>query len=223
MLTSSTWTGGPQFLVPGSRAVLVDSNGKRSQIRTVEQGLQIQQVGAQWIISWPQPLPGQFPPIATDTFDSISEVHIESPALRYSWMLTVRKSGVSGGSRSDVDCVVFFNRPSGDPEDELVHTTSTTTPASGKQVNLNFTPYPSDPARKPPLKRGGYVLDADNLIWYRIRDVTKVSAGTTSAVIDLDRPAERPISNVIVPQGVIHVFPLKSRIDQTHLTGARRF
>src|SRR5690606_16505210 len=107
-------------LVPGSRIVLIDDAGRRSQVREVTydamgipNGVVVYPTGTDWVIAWADPLP-------TD-FTTISQARIEIPQSRYTWMLTIRKRGTTGGSVTEVDCVTFFNGTLADPGRNPVH------------------------------------------------------------------------------------------------------
>ena len=227
----------PTFkLVPGSRAVLIDQTGSASQVREVLPtgvgvGLRVYDDGNDWVVEWLDPLPFAF----------ISEVRIEIPQSRYTWTLTVRKRGISGGSVSEIDCVTFINRPLGDPEQELLHRAfapveDQRTVDPPYQVPRQITKTgPSDlltiwfsaaKTQDPPIKKGGWLFDPQNALWYRMVDIAHESSATNggsgSATVQLDRKAEAPINWVTVPQGVVNVFPLRSRVDQKRLDSARR-
>ena len=108
-------------------------------------------------------------------------------------------------------------------------------------VTVNWDPalYPGGtaaPVEKPPIRRGAYIYDALNCYWYRIREIES-STSSTSATLSLetaiarnntedvsldgtlgDIPGEDLNNNgaldrsgVIIPRGVIAVFPLKTR------------
>ena len=106
-------------------------------------------------------------------------------------------------------------------------------------VNWDPTLYPggtADPVEKPPIKRGAYIYDALNSYWYRIREIES-STSSTSATLALESSISRANtedasrdgtlgdmpgedvnndgildrSGVIIPRGVIAVFPLKTR------------
>ena len=103
-----------RILTPGTRVTLFSLNGRQSQVRSYPgDGVAIALNGSNWDITWTDPLPSGY--------GTISEVRVEFPEPRYSWMLTVRKRGTAGGSVTKIDCVVFFNRPTGDPTQELVY------------------------------------------------------------------------------------------------------
>lgn len=103
-------------------------------------------------------------------------------------------------------------------------------------VDWTETLYPSAPER-PPLRRGGYVYDPVNGLWYRIRSISDaVPVSNTTAVLALDEairrdntedldnsggvnlPGEDRNGNgavdrggLIIPKGVIAVFPLRAK------------
>jgi hypothetical protein len=193
----------------GMRLVLVGENGKQSQIRIPTA---IDANGRS--ITWGVPLPN------TANYQTLSEVRVETPDPRYTWMLTVRKRGISGGSSTEIDCVVFFNRAADDPEEELVHTAAIPGPANipiapedaAYTGTVTFTAYPSDPQRVPPLKRGGFVFDPTHAQWYRVQEI--LVEGPTAAVIRLDRQPRQFITTLVAPRGVVQVFPLKTRVDE---------
>ena len=171
----------------------------------------------------------------------VERVRVESQDRRFTWMLTVRQSPVSVTSRPEasVDLVVFSNR-SFSPLDERVYpppnvalTFPTPTPplpvrtsafeANRPDSNLVYVAY--DPAiadSKPFVKKGGYVLDVMNAIWYRIQDFRENPPGTNTGTIEIqiDRPAianslsvsvnSSPPSAIFM-QGIVEVFPLGSK------------
>ena len=108
-------------------------------------------------------------------------------------------------------------------------------------VTINWDPslYPggtANPVEKPPIRRGAYIYDALNCYWYRIREIES-STSSTSATLALESTISRnntedlsrdgtlgdipgedlnnngilDRSGVIIPRGVIAVFPLKTR------------
>lgn len=198
-------------LVPGTRVTLFEITGRQSQVLTFpNDGVKVTQNGGDWIIEWTAPLPAAFDPTATPP-GGISEVRVEFPESRFTWMLTVRKRGRSGGSITEIDCVVFHKRPSGDPSQELVY--AAVQPGEVKAspsdlVDITFT-------GKPPVGKGDWVFDPQNCYWYRIRDI--VTETEIALRFQLDRPSDSEITNLIIPEGVINVFPLRSRVDQKRL------
>lgn len=116
------------------------------------------------------------------------------------------------------------------------------------RVLIDWTPasgYPAAP-QEPPLRRGAYIYDPVNGLWYRIRDVEEVTARDltnrpttdpdTAAMVVLDQFISRKNTEdvsgdgtvndvagespdgtldrggVIIPRGVIAVFPLETKV-----------
>ena len=179
------------------RLVLIDITGKRSEVRVLNPADVNAGAGT---IDWVTPLPA--------TVGTIADCRVETPDRRFTWLLTVRKTGEIGQSSTDIDCVVFHNRPAADPEEELVHTAALNA-AGGAVYDVTFTAYPSDPTLTPPLRTGGYVFDPAHARWYRIQDITDETA--TSATITLDRFPSESISVLTIPRGVVGVYALRKR------------
>lgn len=96
---------------------------------------------------------------------------------------------------------------------------------------------PANPPEKPPLRRGGYVYDTANALWYRILSIEEAPTAT-SAILALDKAISRnntedviPNNSIdpgedrnndgvldrgglIIPRGVIGVFPLETKLLQ---------
>jgi hypothetical protein len=222
-------------LVPGSRIVLIDETGRRSQIREVTydamgspNGIAVYPTGTDWVIAWADPLPADFATVA--------QARIEIPQSRYTWMLTVRKRGTTGGSVTEIDCVTFFNRQTGDPAQETVH--------AAFAPNIALEPDPANPTYREvypnaippsdlltitytggvevPIKKGGFVFDPTNCLWYRVLNILHEDPAYVAVQLERDAESSTPITSVIVPEGVINVFPLSSRVDQSRLDQARR-
>jgi hypothetical protein len=222
-------------LVPGSRVVLIDGTGRRSQVRDVTydnmgvpNGIAVYPTGTEWIIEWANPLPANFATVA--------EARLEIPQSRYTWMLTVRKRGTTGGSVTEIDCVTFFNRQTGDPAQERVH--------AAFAPNVAVEPDPANPTYRgmynperippsdlltidyngieAPVKRGGFLFDPTNCLWYRVLNILLETPTYVAVQLERDAESATPIRSVIVPEGVINVFPLTSRVDQSRLDQARR-
>jgi hypothetical protein len=202
------------------RAILYDAFARQSQTRritTVDNTAKI--------ITWAEALPGG----PAGPYSNISEVRLQTRDLRYSWMLSVRKS-VDGGS--NVNVVVFFGR-SGHPNDEWVYQTppfanlptviqnelqnapnsnradnfrafDKRPPNFPKRVFLDTTGSPS-----PFLKKGGFVLDPENAHWYRIENYIEHTGNVVE--LHIDRPARANSNSVILMPGIIEVFPIEGR------------
>lgn len=104
-----------------------------------------------------------------------------------------------------------------------------------------YPPAPSgwigDWPEKPPLRRGGFVFDTANALWYRILSIEEAPTAT-SAIIALEKAISRNntedlIENnsidtgedrnndgvldrggLIIPRGVVAVFPLETKLQQ---------
>lgn len=200
--TSATVSNAITGMTPATvnyRAILLDSTGKLAVVRYLT-GV----TGATY--SWGLPLPTTFTP---------ARVRIEVQDIKYSYMLTVRKSWlptVSGDTswESEIDVAVFFNR-SFKPADETEFLI--TLPGnvnSGMGIDNNFgvagvdddglngaddageLRWPgSDDNRTimvtgtPFLKKGGYMLETSRLKWYRIVNFS-VSSGSALVLLDRD-------------------------------------
>ncbi|MCA9110495.1 MAG: hypothetical protein KDA52_11130 [Planctomycetaceae bacterium] len=192
------------------RLVLIGITGKRSEVRiptAINAGLGT--IGWDINIPLPDELDGQ------DGGDEIAECRVETPDNRFTWMLTVRKTGTTDGSSTDIDCVVFHNRPVVDPEEELVH--------PGTMPSTNGTLSPSDQLRAvdvgpfaaysdgstPPMRKGGYVFDPAHARWYRIEQI--VDETSSNATLVLDRIPPNDITVLTIPRGVVAVFSLNKR------------
>ena len=175
--------------VPLSRVLLYDITGRSSHIRPLE----AVDAGTSPVLTWNASygaLPAGF--IA-------GRAVVETRDRRYTWMLSVRRSGY--GSTS-VDCVVFFRRGY-HPQEEQVYPAMfeerMDVGSDGKpgivgvdddllngvddlgelgwsgsdDVPRNWVviQYKSDES-KPYFKRGGFVCDARDLRWYRILDIS---------------------------------------------------
>jgi hypothetical protein len=116
----------------------------------------------------------------------VSHITIEINLIRqFSWFLTVRKDGAGAAT---VDAVMVFNRRV-DPINE--HAYRAVFRGGTNTVLVEF----ADPGRaaepEPFMKKGGYVFDANNAEWYRIRDVQEFGPGTYDAVLTVEGPVRR--------------------------------
>ena len=176
-----------------SRIVLFDITGKISHVRPISA---ITGTMPSQTITWPSgvvgsgTLPSGFIPV---------RARVETKERRYSWLLSVRRSGDS----FEMEVVVFFRRPFSGRDERVFPATFTAVTDLGYDEKYGVAlsdddgDDPSvvdepgelgyvgsdDTARnwvvlqydgtgeKPFVKKGGYVTDADNLRWYRILDV----------------------------------------------------
>ncbi|MCA9074135.1 MAG: hypothetical protein KDA93_03810 [Planctomycetaceae bacterium] len=175
------------------RVILVDITGKRSDVRFPTA---FNQAPAANGIGWTVNL--------SPDMGAIAECRVEVPDRRFTWMLTVRKTGQVNQSTTEIDCVVYHNRPSLDPEEELVHTV---TGISGADVDVTFTAYTSGDAA--PLRKGGFVFDPAHAKWYQVQNIPVETA--TTATITLDRFPTETIPVLTIPRGVVGVYPLRTR------------
>ncbi|MBC8113487.1 MAG: hypothetical protein H7062_03860 [Candidatus Saccharimonas sp.] len=192
--------------VPLSRVLLYDITGRSSHIRP----LATVGTGTSPVLTWNANY-GSLP-----TGFILGKAVVETRDLRYTWMLSVRRSGYGPTS---VDCVVFFRRAY-HPQEELVYPAMfeerMDVGSDGQPGRIGVDddllngvddlgeigwPGSDDVARnwvviqyssttdKPLFKRGGYVCDARNLRWYRILDISAEGvAGATSAVAQVWPP-----------------------------------
>ncbi len=159
---------------------------------------------------------------ATFVANGLGKVRIEQQDRRYTWMLTVRKN--STGTSADVDVVVFFKRPidefqissKGYAGDEVLIPAVFT--SGSTQVSVQ---YPI--ARKPFMRKGNYIFDANNAFWYRISNVSAPTSTTLAGnipgeavTITIDVPANaantadptgRP-ARAMFPRAVVDVYPI---------------
>ncbi|MES2790280.1 MAG: hypothetical protein V4719_11775 [Planctomycetota bacterium] len=153
---------------------------------------------------------------ATITFET---ARVEARERRYSWLLTVKPnpSSFTGGQGAkpiyDVWVVVFFGR-SFNPQDELVYGTVPNGAPNLAPSSTVDTPNPRQivvtwqaGGIEPNLKRGGFVVDAENGNWYQIENYTDPSGGTTSTVTVTTNLTEK-FHLAAFPRGVVDVFPI---------------
>ena len=248
-------SSGPDYQDPqGYQAVIFDVTGRYSEIR------QIDSVLGQ-TINWLSPLPSRYTPIVglvrierTDPFYSwmltvrkrasgpanvdvvvfskrdfneLSEQVYVGDLRRF----TLGDDGVPGTSGVDLN-----NNGTNNDLAELGY------PGSDDQQNNRVTvdwdpSLYSTPPEKPLLRRGGFVFDAANALWYRVLTIEE-SPTATSAVLALEKAISRDntedlIANntldtdedknndgvidrggIIIPRGVVAVFPLETKLQQ---------
>ncbi|MBX3449134.1 MAG: hypothetical protein KF777_06215 [Planctomycetaceae bacterium] len=174
-----TVAGEESYMV--GRMVAFDETGRRSEVRTLDT---ITVIGAgQEQLTFRPPLPAAgFTP---------ARVRVETFTPRFTWMLACRRIA-SGATYSSL--VVFYNR-SFTAEDELIHPAHFTTAFKGPDNTLGtvddipnsrvVVQFNADlgPTVAPPLKRGGYICDAENNRWYRITDYDLNNDVTSPAAV----------------------------------------
>jgi hypothetical protein len=185
-------------LLPGTRVVIFDIDGTHSEVRTICTN------PTPGTIAWPEPLPARFDVSpSTGAVGNIGRVRIENSDRVYTWMLTVRKRG-SGTTTVDVvvfykrqfnfeyeerlidaEFRMWNLGPDGVPG----------TPGDDNGVNGANDPgeigfpgsddFPNNTVvlkipstlgdeERPKPRRGGYLFDTKNGLWYRITAVSSV-------------------------------------------------
>ncbi len=132
---------------------------------------------------------------------NVARVVIETQEERYTWMLTVRNNS---SGQANVDVVVYFRRSFGE-EDEYVHDAQFR--KNSNKVLINYLTV-----NKPYLRKGGFVLDVSNNVWYRIQDIENETS--SSARLVLDRSAVDSSTGgggAILPRGIVDVFPIGNK------------
>jgi Tfp pilus assembly protein PilV len=177
-----------------TRIVLTDSTGKLSQTRLVTT---VSVSGGNSTVSWSgnDPLTGGFVPFFA---------RVESQENRYTWMLTVLRTGGSGVA--SVYVTIFFRRPLVAPEEQTYQANGTDgiiTP-----LTVNYTA-----GQKPFVKKGGFMFDITNGRWYRITDIVSDTGTVLSVLVDQARPQTDVVANganfnVVFMRGVVDVYPI---------------
>ena len=158
-------------------------------------------------ITWNNsPLPGTY---SHPTFTSadIGNVRIEQRDLRFTWLMTAHGKTAGPVSRAseltyDVEIVVFYNR--GYPPGDITGYGNTNAPNLVFQKDQATALVTWTGAGNAPfLKRGSFVLDAQNGFWYRIENYVESS---TNATITLATPARANSQTAIFMKGIVDVF-----------------
>lgn len=148
---------------------------------------------------------------------------LETRERRYTWLLTVRPQDVgasfTGGLGAkpsfDVTVVVFFGRGFSLESEQVYGTLPATVPAvpnlsPGSTASMpqgsQFFTVSWATGFDPQLKRGGYVLDAQNGYWYQIENYTDPTVG--SSTIKLTTNILETSTLVAFPKAVVDVFPI---------------
>ena len=164
---------------------------------------------------------------------NIGEARIEIQEQRYTWLLTVRSSVRSA------DVVVFFRRsfsaederihtaifsltspgPDGQPGDAGIDDNSNGVTDEPAELGWDGTDDGFDPfnrtipirwAQDPPtLKRGGYIFDVQNALWYRIHDIPSLNKSNKTAILVLDEVIKaKGTGGAILMRGIVDVYPI---------------
>ncbi len=157
-------------------------------------------------------------PIPREFQGTIGRVIIQSKrASDFTWMLSVRRA--ADGQARNVDVIVRFGERL-KLEDEFLYpympVITPVPPVPGPEViGRNFAGTSVAVCdlngREPALKRGGYMFDVANALWYRIRDFeVDEAAGIFS--VTLEKPASKAFTGgAIFLPGIIDVYPMGSR------------
>ncbi len=223
----------PSAQVPYT-VVLFDPAGDVSEVRALATVSQ----PAPHVLTWTQPLP--------TTFTDIGRVQVLSSEEFYTWMLTVRRRA-SGPAK--IDIVVFIKRlmAAADAnadgtldgnQDEQVYSGKLVrlAPGTGAENNRVSITFPSGSPPKT-AKRGVYIFDTRNCLWYRISSIPNETAtqmdfileesvrrdntedlnlnGTLESGEDVNNNNTLDEGGIIIPRGVISVFPLELKLPAT--------
>ena len=182
---------------PLARVLLFDTTGALSESRNVASGGS--GISGQ-TISWDTTRPLQYL-----NAGNIGSVKVQIQLRRYSWMATIRRDALG---TCDVNVVVFFNRSFADTEEQIYF-------APGAAGTLAFDPAQSvnhltvDASTYTPfVKKGSFVFDFDNGLWYRIQSYTQTG---TNIVCTLDKPPTAGGTRAVFMRGIVDVYPLGTR------------
>lgn len=165
------------------RASLFDSIGDRSEVRRLASISQ----PAPHTLTWAQALPSNF--------TNIGRVVVASNEEYYTWMLSVHRH--SSGQTAKVEVVVFVKRPIGAKdansdgvldgnEAEQVYSAKLVRLVPGTSVENNRVTIDFTGPDKPVVKRGGYLFDTKNCLWYRVSSIVTEAATSTSLTVSLE-------------------------------------
>ena len=200
-----------------SQVVMTNESGRRGVARNIT-------AIAGQTIDWADNLPAGFTP-------ALATVQTLDPRA-FTWLLTVRNNSTDnpGSSahmirrarpnppdtlRVQCDVVVFYHRPFGTTDETVFGPAHVPVdPAYGitltgpRQYDVTF------PAGSPGYwKRGGFLLDVDNVRWYRITNVESVN-NTTGSPHARKGSRRGQIRNAAIMRGVVDVFPLGDMAPQ---------
>ena len=214
------------------RATIFDAEGAGSETRLLSANPTGQQV------NWASPLPtrvmedqngnGALDPGEDYDGDGVldlpSRVRVEVADQIYTWMLTVRMRPEFEGENSCLTDAVIFYKRGFDPAFEEVHTADFRVNGYGTddlpgtaddilggpnhRVRVQYT------GERPAAKRGGFVFDTANGIWYRINAVERETDTEMYLVLENEIRASNAPANqggAILHPNVVNVFPLGSK------------
>lgn len=157
-------------------------------------------------------------PIPREFQGTIGRVLIQSKrSADFTWMLSVRRA--SDGQARNVDVIVRFGERLKLEDEYLYPYLSVIVPVppvpGPAVIGRNFAGASvavcSLDGREPALKRGGYMFDIANALWYRIREFeVDEPAGIFS--VTLEKPASKAFTGgAIFLPGIIDVYSMGSR------------
>ncbi len=217
------------------RAIIFDADGSGSETRL----LSANPTGQQLV--WTLPLPtrvmedqngnGAIDPgedyDGDGRLDFPSRVRVEVADQVYTWMLTVRMQPElfdnPNEKRCETDAVIFYKRGF-DPAHETVHAADFRVNGYGSddlpdtaddvlggpnhRVRVQYT------GDRPAAKRGGFVFDTANGVWYRISAIEREADTEMYLVLENEVRASNGPANLggaILHPSVVNVFPLGSK------------
>jgi hypothetical protein len=205
----------PVNVVPGTtyRAVIFDIDGTRSEIRQLTSNPTGQ------TLAWSTPLPTWFETSPSGASSNIGRVRVEQMGVVYTWALSVRKRSTGP---ANVDVVVYFKR-SFQPEHEAVYDAVLERLTSDGQPNntvtVDFTAWAAVSNKDPAFRRGGWLYDTLNGLWYRIQAVQNQTDTTADLVLDRNIQRDNTVKDnqgvviyqggVIINPSIVNVFPLE--------------
>lgn len=229
----------PVNVGPGTayRAVIFDIDGTRSEIRDLTSNPTGQ------TLAWTTPLPTWFETSPSGASPNVGRVRVEVMNTVFTWALSVRKrssgpanvdvvvffkrsfqpehelvydavlqrytkgadgawgvAGVDDNKNGSTDEYAEAGYPGSDDQPNTI-------------VTLDYTASSNAGNRDPTLRRGGWLYDTLNGLWYRIQAVQ--NQGDTTADLVLDRFIQRDNTvganqgGVIINPSVVNVFPLE--------------
>jgi hypothetical protein len=146
------------------------------------------------------------------------KARIDAQSPRYTWLLTVRRTDRASDPNvsAEVDAVILFRRHEASvDEDEWLHEAQFVKGIN--QVRISYLT-----SHKPNYKPGGYVLDADNAFWYRIRTIVDDQAGNALLTLETSARENSPQATsqqggtnyhgrAMFPRSVVDVFPMGTK------------
>jgi prepilin-type N-terminal cleavage/methylation domain-containing protein len=157
-------------------------------------------------------------PIPREFQGTIGRVLIQSKrAADFTWMLSVRRA--ADGQARNVDVIVRFGERLKLEDEYLYPYLSVIAPVppvpgpavAGRNFAGTSVVFCSLDGREPALKRGGYMFDVANALWYRIREY-EIDEDAGAFSVMLEKPASKAFTGgAIFLPGIIDVYPMGSR------------